>query len=124
MRRIYCMFIPSLLCCLLLALSSCSDGGGLKEAPAYVRSMTDSTVVMSVDGEDATLLTADVRLVNGAFMPGDSVRLCYVGRLSSGRARAVIVTLLPRRPEVFEGGVDTSRELKTADPEPARSDGE
>ena len=112
MRR---LFISMTLCSLLAVLAACGGKAELKEAQAVVKSMTDSTMVATIDGEDATLVTKDVRLVNGAYMPGDSVRLTYVGSLSSGKARAVIVTLIPKPSEVIEGGVDDSRELKTAD---------
>ena len=111
MRR---LFISMTLCSILAVLAACSGKPELKEAKAVVKGMTDSTMVATVDGEEATLVTKDVRLVNGAYMPGDSIRLTYVGSLSSGKARAVIVTLIPKPSEVFEGGVDMSRELKTA----------
>ena len=112
MRR---LFISLTLCSIVAALTSCSGKPELKEAKAVVKSMTDSTVVATIDGEEAMLVTKDVRLVNGAYMPGDSVVLHYVGSLSSGEARALLVVLIPRSSEVIEGGVDTSRELKTAD---------
>ena len=103
------------LCSSVAALLSCSGTPELKEARAVVKSMTDSTVVATIDGEDATLLTKDVRTVNGAYMPGDSVVVNYVGSLSSGEARALLIALIPKPSEIFEGGVDMSRELKTAD---------
>ena len=103
------------LCSLLAVLAACSGKPELKEAKAVVKSMTDSTVVATIDGEEATLVAKDVRIVNGAYMPGDSVSLTYVGSLSSGKARAVIVTLIPKPSEVIEVGEDLSRELKTAD---------
>ena len=103
------------LCSILAVLAACSGKPELKEAKAVVKGMTDSTVVATIDGEEATLVTKDVRLVNGAYMPGDSIRLTYVGSLSSGKARAVIVTLIPKPSEVIEVGMDESRELKTAD---------
>ena len=112
MRR---LFISMTLCSLLAVLAACSGKPELKEAKAVVKSMTDSTLVASVDGEESTLVAKDVRLVNGAYMPGDSVVLHYVGSLSSGEARALLVVLIPRPSEVIEGGEDLSRELKTAD---------
>ena len=112
MRR---LFISMTLCSLLAVLAACSGKPELKEANAVVKSMTDSTVVATIDGEEATLIAKDVRLVNGAYMPGDSIRLTYVGSLPSGKARAIIVTLIPKPSEVIEVGEDLSRELKTAD---------
>ena len=112
MRKIFVSIFP---CCLAALLASSCGKAELKEARAVVTGMTDSTVVMSVDGEESTLLTKDVRISGGAYMPGDSVVVSYVGRLSSGEARALLVTLIPRRSEVIEAGVDLSRELKTVD---------
>ena len=112
MRR---LFISMTLCSLLAVLAACSGKPEPKEARAVVKSMTDSTLVANVDGEEATLVAKDVRMVNGAYMPGDSVVLHYVGSLSSGEARALVVVLIPRPSEIIEGGVDESRELKTAD---------
>lgn len=106
-----------LLCALLLGLSSCGGKSELKEAAAVIKSMTDSTVVAIVDGDDATLVTTEVRIVNGMYMPGDSVRLYYVGRLSSGEARAMLIALIPQRSQTISIGVDTSRELMTIEPE-------
>ena len=104
-------------CSLLTLLPSCSGKQELKEALAVVQSMTDSTVVATVDGSDATLVTTEVRITNGAYMPGDSIRLYYVGRLSSGKARAMLIAVIPRPSEVIGAGVDLTRELKTASPE-------
>ena len=113
MKKLYSSVI---LCAGILSLcSSCSsDNRGLKESLAVVKSMTDSTIVATIDGSDATLITTEARIPNGVYMPGDSVRLNYVGSLSSGEAKALLIYVLPQASKVVNAKFDGSKELKTA----------
>ena len=113
MKKLYCSV--TLLAGLLSLFSSCGSDNELKESLAVVKSMTDSTIVATVDGSDATLITTDVRIANGAYMPGDSIRLHYVGRLSSGEAKALLISVIPQASRVVTAGFDGSKELKTAE---------
>lgn len=101
---------------MLALLSGCADNS-LKEDKGIVEQFTDSTMTITVDGEKCTLLTADARNTS-ALMVGDSVRVSYVGSLTSGEARALLVELIVQPSRVVEVGFDETKELLTAD-EPA-----
>lgn len=99
---------------LSLPLVSCSDDE-LKETRGIVDSLSNDTLVVNIQGVNVSLLTTDLQPSNTAIMSGDSVKLYYVGSLSSGKAKAMLLTLIPPVPTVVEAGYDESKELKTAE---------
>lgn len=80
---------------------------------ALVKKTTDTTLVAAIDKYDIVFDVKDSRCDNGAIMPGDSVTIHYVGDLRNKKAKAVLLTLIPKKGTIVEATYDPSKELKT-----------
>ena len=78
-----------------------------------VDEMTDSVMVVKIDGEKVTFDIVQCRFTNGAVMYGDSVIINYVGDLSEKIAVAEACYLLVKPSPVIEAVVDSTKELVT-----------
>ena len=78
-----------------------------------VDEMTDSMMVVKIDGEKVKFDIVQCRFTNGAVMYGDSVIINYVGDLSEKIAVAEACYLLVKPSKVIEAVVDSTKELVT-----------
>ncbi len=113
--------IPLLLLVAVLAMQSCRKE--IKVCTAKVEQVADSTTMTTHVGDYAISFDiSKARFTHGAVMPGDSVRINYVGDLKERKAKALIVYLIPKPGNVVEVGYDAGKELltKPMDPEDRR----
>lgn len=111
------VIIPLLLL-VLFAVQSCRKE--IKVCTAKVQEVTDSTSMKTMIGDyEITFDMSKARLTNGAVMPGDSVRINYIGDLKERKAKALIVYLIPKPGNVVDAVYDPNKELltKPMDPE-------
>jgi hypothetical protein len=66
-----------------------------------------------VDGDTVILKMTDARLINGMFLPRDSVKISYIeGRKDT--LRALIVSIIPKAPHYFDAEAAKNDTLITA----------
>ena len=90
------------------------------DATGLVDEITDSVMIVKIDGSKVKFDITECVFTNGSVMYGDSVVISYVGDLSASYSVAEICYLIVKpSPTVEVGVVDTTKELKTrpADPE-------
>ena len=90
------------------------------DATGLVEEITDSMMIVKIDGSKVKFDITECVFTNGAVMYGDSVIIGYVGNLSAAYSVAETCYLIVKpSPTVEVGVVDTTKELKTrpADPE-------
>ena len=105
---------------LSLLTVACSSNPVHGQTRGLVDEMTDSTMIVRIDGSKVKFDLSEASFTNGAVMYGDSVMIDYYGSLDSKRAIALTVQLIIRQGvTVPVGVVDTNKELITreADPE-------
>ena len=86
------------------------------EATGQVDEITDSMMVVKIDGSKVVFDILECAFTNGAVMYGDSVVIRYVGDLDEKRAVAETCYLIVKPSEVVEivpGVIDSTKELKT-----------
>ena len=86
------------------------------EATGQVDEITDSVMIVKIDGSKVKFDITDCAFTNGAVMYGDSVIIGYVGDLSASYSVAETCYLLVKPSEVVEiepGVIDSTKELKT-----------
>ena len=90
------------------------------DATGLVDEITDSVMIVKIDGSKVKFDITECVFTNGSVMYGDSVVISYVGDLSASYSVAETCYLIVKpSPTVEVGVVDTTKELKTrpADPE-------
>ena len=90
------------------------------DATGLVDEITDSVMIVRIDGSKVKFDITECAFTNGSVMYGDSVIISYVGDLSASYSVAETCYLIVKpSPTVEVGVVDTTKELKTrpADPE-------
>ena len=110
MKKIVFVFICIL--SLVATLTSCEEK--IQKCRAAVKEMNDSAMVTKIDKYDIKFDTKQAKFMGGAVMPGDSVVIDYVGDLRDKTAKAVIVSLIPPKPNYIEAGYDPSKKLETS----------
>ncbi len=96
---------------LAVTLAGCSDKP--KSYTGVVKSLTDTTLVASAAGRDATFGITKAEVTNGAIMPGDSVQLYYIGDPDDKDAQALVIRLIPRPGTVVDAVYDPNKPLLT-----------
>ena len=89
------------------------------EATGLVDEISDSMMVVKIDGSKVVFDITECTFTNGAVMYGDSVIINYIGDLGEKRALAETCYLLVKPSPIVEEGLDTTKVLMTreADPE-------
>ena len=105
--------ILSALSLIALLSLSCSSGNELKECKGKLWAITDSALIVSVDGDSVCFESSDLQVAgNDVIIPGDSLSIQYIGRLS-GRCKALVVSPIIKS-RVVDGKFDPTKELITA----------
>ena len=96
----------------ILMISSC--GESFKEWKGVVKSTTDSTMVVTVEGEDFTFYTRNVELLNGVAIEGDTAVVNFkTGTDHNGMLVAITLRAIPKASQVIEAVEDTTKVLLT-----------
>lgn len=114
------VIIPLLLL-VMLAMHSCRKE--IKVCTAKIEEVSDSTSMITMIGDyQISFDISKARFTNGAVMPGDSVRINYIGDLKERKAKALVVYLIPKPGNVVDAVYDPNKELltKPMDPEDKR----
>ena len=109
MNKLLCFISLSFV---LLFIASCEEK--VQVCSAKVKSISDSTVTMTIDKYDIVFDAKQANFANGAVIPGDSAKVSYIGNLRDKKAQALIVELIPIKGNVIKHEVDLSRKLETA----------
>ena len=121
MRKLFYVFV---IVCTFVAVCSCSDSP--KQCKGVVRQLTDSTMSFVASDDVSVLIITDADYPNGKIMSVDSAIITYKGRLSSGKAKAEIIYLIPPKGNVIdlkqlqEQQKDSALKTRPADPETRR----
>ena len=99
-----------------ISFNACSSKG-LKESKGILEKLAQDSVTVNIDGQSVKLSSADLHPSSIAILPGDSVKIYYVGQLSSDKARVMLLSLIPAKSKVVNVGYDENKELMTADHE-------
>ena len=85
------------------------------DATGQVDEITDSVMIVRIDGSKVKFDITDCNFTNGAVMYGDSVIIGYVGDLSASYCVAETCYLIVKKSDVVVADTvrDTSKELKT-----------
>lgn len=85
------------------------------EATGQVDEITDSMMIVKIDGSKVKFDITDCTFTNGAVQYGDSVIIGYVGDLSASYSVAETCYLIVRPSKIVEASTerDTTLELKT-----------
>ena len=86
------------------------------DATGLVEEITDSMMIVKIDGSKVKFDITECAFTNGAVMYGDSVIISYVGNLSAAYSVAETCYLIVKPSKVVEiepGVVDSTKELKT-----------
>ena len=96
----------------ILTISSC--GEKFQEWTGVVKSTTDSTIVVAVEGEDITFYTGNVELLNGVAIEGDTAVVNFkTGVDHNGMLVAITLRAIPKKSQVVEAIEDTTKVLLT-----------
>ena len=90
------------------------------EATGQVDEITDSVMIVKIDGSKVKFDITDCAFTNGAVMYGDSVIISYVGNLSASYSVAETCFLIPRPSPTIPMEVDSTKELITRPAESER----
>ena len=91
------------------------------DATGLVDEITDSVMIVKIDGSKVKFDITECVFTNGSVMYGDSVVISYVGDLSASYSVAETCYLIVKpSPTVEVGVVDTTKELKTRPANPER----
>ena len=105
------------LCLCLIAMTGCGSNeikdikGEVVDFKADNDTLTSARIL--VDGDTVILKMTDARLINGMFLPRDSVKISYIeGRKDT--LRALIVSIIPKAPHYFDAEAAKNDTLVTA----------
>ena len=96
---------------ILLGVSSCREK--IQSTAGVVKKLNDTAMVAKISDYLITFDIKKMKLTHGAVMPGDSVKIDYVGDLKERKAIALIVTYIPQAGHYVEAGYDPTKKLIT-----------
>ena len=88
------------------------------DATGVVDEITDSVMIVKIDGSKVKFDITECTFTNGAVMYGDSVIVGYVGDLSASYSVAETCYLIVKPSPIVEEGVDTTKALITREASP------
>lgn len=75
--------------------------------------MNDTSIVATVDDEDAFFVVTKAKFVNGAVNIGDTIDVDYSGSLSDDNVQAHVIRVIPKKPQYIETKYNPNAKLES-----------
>ena len=96
---------------ILLCVSSCREK--IQSTAGVIKKINDTVMVTKISDYLISFDIKKVKLTHGAVMPGDSIKIDYIGDLKERKAIALVVTYIPQTGHYVEAGYDPTKKLQT-----------